>query len=130
MTRRAWLACALVAVGCARSSDPVDPVWGKEPCAHCRMLVGDKAHAAQATRDGDRFYFDDLGCMVLWLDDKRFSDARAWARDASGKWVDARAARYGEGARTPMDFGLYVQTGGALGWEDARLRVHDKERQP
>lgn len=130
MNRRALLAGLLALAACSRADGPVDPVWGKEPCAHCRMLVGDKAHAAQASHDGERRYFDDLGCMVLWLEDRRFAGARAWARDAEdGRWVDARTARYSDGARTPMDFGLAAKKSGPLGWDEARARVMAKERQ-
>lgn len=101
---------------CSRSDGPLDPVWGKEPCAHCKMLVSDRVHAAQVSLGGERLYFDDIGCMALWLDvqEKRASEpVRAWVRDAAGPgWLEARSARYASGARTPMDFGFEARSGG------------------
>jgi len=134
VTRRALaavLGVALLALSCARSDAPADPVWGKEPCAHCAMLVSDKAHAAQALHDGDRRYFDDIGCMILWLEKNKANGDRAWVRDAdAGGWVDARSSRYADGAKTPMDFGLQAKRGGPLGWDEARTRALAKERNP
>lgn len=102
----AGVAGSLFAAGCARTDVALDPVWGKEPCAHCRMLVGDKRYAAQVAGEAERRYFDDIGCMVLWLD-AHGPRARAWVRDATGQsWLDATRARYVAGARTPMDFGF------------------------
>jgi nitrous oxide reductase accessory protein NosL len=115
MTRRGMLGLvlgAVLVVGCKGDGDrPIDPVWGKQPCEHCKMLVDDRRSAAQVvTAIGDRLYFDDVGCMVAWLDEHKDS-ARAWVRMPSGDgWLDARGARYVAGEKTPMDFG-YVPSG-------------------
>ena len=130
MRRRAFLtgAAALV-LGCSRSDRPEDPVWGKQPCAHCAMLVTDKRYAAQAIVDGDRRFFDDVGCMVLWADERGKDLALAWVRDADkGGWVEAGGARYASGARTPMDFGFEAREGGTVGWSDVKARVVAKKR--
>ncbi len=106
-------------VACAKTDAPADPVWGKEPCAHCRMLVGDKRFAAQAVVRGDRKYFDDIGCMVLFTEKQPAE--RTWVRDAaSSAWVDAKTARYVDGQKSPMDFGFEAQKDGKLGWDDVR----------
>ncbi len=129
MKRRQVLAAALglsmiAALGsaCKGANDPADPVWGKEPCAHCAMLVSDRRYAAQAVDDGDHFYFDDIGCMVLWLEGR--ARARSWVRgDGGTTWVDAGRARYGSGAATPMDFGFEPQADGAVAWDELRSAV-------
>lgn len=108
--------------GCKGASGPTDPVWGKEPCAHCAMLVSDRRYAAQAVDDGDHFYFDDIGCMVLWLE--QHARARSWVRGGGGtSWVDAGGARYGAGAATPMDFGFEPRADGAVAWDEVRAAV-------
>src|SRR5690349_14924131 len=105
MRRRALLQLALVALAsCAEDTAPVDPVWGKQPCASCGMVVGDRRYAAQILApSGERRFFDDPGCLVQHLADRKLEPRGAWVREARGdRWLDARAARYARGARTPM----------------------------
>lgn len=124
--REALLAFAAVAVGagaaCTRDDQPEDPVWGKQPCAHCAMLVSERRFAAQLVDGGERRYFDDVGCMVLWMDERKAQGARAWVRQGDG-WVVARSARFAPGARTPMDFGFEAKAEGARGWDEVREQV-------
>jgi copper chaperone NosL len=132
MSRRSALGVLLVAalaVACKQTDAPAEPVWGKEPCAHCKMLVSDKRYAAQAIDDsGEHRYIDDIGCMVLWMDARKAPE-RAWVHEAtSNAWLDARTARYVQGARTPMDFGFEARSGGELGFEAVRLAVLEKKR--
>jgi nitrous oxide reductase accessory protein NosL len=116
----------LLVAGCERSLDqPADPVWGKQPCAHCAMLVSERPHAAQATlEDGRRLYFDDIGCLVSSLEAERAATRGAWVRDgAAERWLDARSARYRSGARTPMDFGFEAHPAGGLSYDEMRALV-------
>lgn len=110
--------------GCKGEGDEaVDPVWGKQPCEHCKMLVDDRRSAAQVFVKGERYYFDDVGCMIAWLDEHK-TDARAWARAPSADgWLDARAARYAAGEKTPMDFGYVPSAAGDLDWLTVHQRV-------
>jgi copper chaperone NosL len=130
--RRALTACALVALGallggCA-SDGPVEPVWDKQPCAHCGMVLSDRRFGAQLlTAAGDHLFFDDPGCMVLYQRDQRLEPARAWVRDAeTSRWLDAGAARYADGARSPMDYGFEARASGSLGWDEMRARVAER----
>lgn len=134
MSRRSALgvlaAFAVLAVAsCKQSDGPVEPVWGKEPCAHCKMLVSDKRYAAQAIdQAGEHRFFDDVGCMVLWVDAHQPA-APAWVRESSsGTWLDARTAHYLQGARTPMDFGMEARADGSLGFEAMRNAVLERKR--
>ena len=124
----AILASALVAAACTRSDAPSEPVWGKEPCANCKMLVSDKRYAAQILDSaGEHKFFDDIGCMVVWMD--AHPSQRAWVRDpASGAWLDARTAHYVQDARTPMDFGFEARSTGDLGFEAVRDATMAKKR--
>jgi copper chaperone NosL len=133
-------ALLLALSACERMDRPVDPVWGKEPCAHCAMLVGDRRYAAEVVANGERRFFDDIGCYVLWSEERPNVVERAWVRDAEGnRWIDARSATYVHGARTPMDFGFEGRATGAtnttssLGvtFEEMRTKViarRDRER--
>ena len=132
ISRRSALALALAAlsaVACKQTDAAAEPVWGKEPCAHCKMLVSDKRYAAQLIDEGgDRRFFDDLGCMVLFMEARKPPE-RAWARDSvSGAWVDARTAKYVQGARTPMDFGFEARADGTIAFETMRTAVLEKKR--
>ncbi len=119
MNRRDLLRGLVLAaiVACTKTDEAVDPVWGKEPCAHCRMLVGERRYAAQVVSDGDRKYFDDIGCMVSFLAEHKAE--RSWVR-VDGRWADAKGARYAKGAKTPMDFGWEARAEGGVGWDEMR----------
>ena len=114
-------------LACTRGDAPSDPVWGKEPCAHCAMLVSDKRYAAEIVTDGDRKFFDDIGCMVLWLDEHGGKAEHSWVRTPdAARWSDATSSHYAEGAKTPMDFGFEPKAGDGLGWAEMRDRVRSR----
>jgi copper chaperone NosL len=131
--RRALQALAVFTLLAACASDgdkAVEPVWGKQACAHCAMVLSDRRFGAQIVAPGgDRFFFDDPGCMVLFLRDRGAAPERAWVRDAeSGRWLDARAARYLAGAPSPMDFGFEAHAGDGVAWDSMRTHVIEKAR--
>ncbi|HEX6241325.1 MAG TPA: hypothetical protein VFZ61_10545 [Polyangiales bacterium] len=108
MTRRQALVLLLL-IGCSSEpAGPVEPVWGKQPCAHCMMLVSERAPAAQLLEpSGARRFFDDIGCMAEWMHENPTSTAHAWVRGADGQsWQSATAARFAGAQRTPMDYGF------------------------
>ena len=123
------IAIGLGAVACEKLDAAADPVWGKEPCGHCAMLVGDRLHAAQVVAGGERKFFDDIGCFVLWAEEHPGAAQKAWVRDAeTPRWIDARSASYAHGARTPMDFGfeargVSAQSEETVGFEAMRQAV-------
>ncbi|MEW5853535.1 MAG: hypothetical protein AB2A00_32460 [Myxococcota bacterium] len=132
-----WMKWCFVAVlglfvlACQERPDvPVDPVWGKEKCAHCAMLVGDRAYAAQVTtKDGARLYFDDIGCMVQKLQEGEVVVDHAWVHhETEPVWLDATHARYRHGARTPMDSGFSAtrEEQGTVSYSDMIKRVMQK----
>ena len=137
MTRRSLLGLGLAAamlcagVACEKTDAPTDPVWGKQACAHCGMLVGERRYAAQAAVAGERKYFDDIGCMILFMEERKVRPDHTWVH-AGDAWLDAAAARYANDAKTPMDFGLEARAPGSagtgLGWDEARAQVLAKGR--
>jgi copper chaperone NosL len=119
----AFATIALV-LGCARGTEPDDPVWGKEPCAHCRMVLSDERYAAELIDEaGTRYHFDDVGCMIAFAAERGLK-GKAWVRDPSGaRWTDAEHARYVGGARTPMGYGFSPAKEGTMDLAQVRSAV-------
>lgn len=90
-----------------RTPVPMEP--GVYQDTRCAMLIEDVTQAAQAVdRRGRTWFFDDVGCLALWLDTARDPDELAlWvqARD-TGQWLDARRAWYVRDAETVMEYGF------------------------
>jgi copper chaperone NosL len=120
ISRRSMLFGVIVLVACRGEVGPLDPVWGKQPCDHCQMIVSQRSSAAQLLAKGERHYFDDIGCMVQWLDDHEV-EHQAWVRLGDG-WVEAERALYQGGASTPMDHG-YVASASGIDWRELQKRV-------
>lgn len=108
------IATLLVSFSCSQQeTGPVEVKWDRDGCDRCRMVLSDRYHAAQV-RSGEEgkknkvFKFDDLGCAIIWLQDKPWKDkAEIWVNDyKTGEWLDARKANYITGQITPMEFGL------------------------
>lgn len=119
------LVVSLVLRGRPLPIEPVPVVWNREPCAHCRMLVGEPEFAAQlVTRDGDVRVFDDPGCLFRYLDDEKPDIHRIWFRDSTAdRWLSPEEVGFLRGAQTPMNYGLAAvpaATPGAMKLDDAR----------
>lgn len=130
MTRRDLLLLLLL-LGCDTTAPgPTDPVWGKQPCAHCMMLISERAPAAQLiTKSGARRFFDDVGCMAEWLDRNPDAAALAWVGSADHKgWQSATSAHFVDGQRTPMDYG-FVPAASGVDFAAVRAAARTKARQ-
>jgi len=95
----------------------------------CAMLIKTNYNAAQvAAPDGRTWFFDDPGCMVLWIEDKSFrNEAKLWVHTIDTKrWIDAKKARFGVTDRSEMGYGFgsreedFNQT---IDYEEMRLRM-------
>ena len=140
-----WLRVPCVLLGLAAcsgdpGSGPLDVKWDRFACERCRMVLSDRQHAAQvrvpqAEGRSKVVFFDDIGCAVVWLEDKPFNDdprTEIWVSDwRTGDWVDARKAVYLAGQVTPMEYGLGAQTEPnpqALDFAAVRERIFEVER--
>jgi hypothetical protein len=120
------LALGLSLFGCQSADEPVDPVWGKQACGSCSMLVSEPAHAAElVTADGARVFFDDIGCMATYLDERALQPKKSWVR-SDGRWIDAQSAKFRSGEKTPMDYGFAAAADGDLDFGGVRVAARQR----
>jgi copper chaperone NosL len=120
------LAWAWAWVGCEDTSAPKDPVWNKQPCDHCHMLLSEPRFAAQLTdATGQRAYFDDVGCMIEYVGKQAQPPKHLWVRQAES-WTSVEDARFAADAKTPMGFGFEARADGTLDYAAVRTAVTTK----
>ena len=64
---------------------PVEVKWDRDTCERCRMVLSDRFHSAQVRGGpaGEKtkvYKFDDIGCAVIWLEDKTWKDEQRTAK--------------------------------------------------
>ncbi len=120
MTSRLLAAILVLSLSaCDDSGKATDPVWGKQACGSCSMLVSEPRYAAElTTTDGARVFFDDPGCMATWIEERHAQPSHVWVRSRAGTWVNARDVRYSRGEHTPMDYGFAPDDNGEATWGD------------
>jgi hypothetical protein len=124
-----WLLIALLHTACEDVEVAKDPVWNKQPCEHCHMVLSDPRYAAQAsTKEGRRLYFDDVGCMASFLNGRKIEPVRAWIR-MGAHWHDARTTRYARDGRTPMGFGFVPREHGPFDLTTLRQAIAQEQPQ-
>ena len=66
-------------------------------------------HSATLTKNGTIYYFDDIGCMILWSRENNIdtSTAKVFSNDTH-KYVDAVIANYTIGQRDKLGIALGV----------------------
>jgi nitrous oxide reductase accessory protein NosL len=89
---------------------PVDFVWDRVACEECKMALSDRHYTAQVIDPtGRAYFFDDIGCAILWLRRQPWKDkARTWVNDVkTTEWIEAKKANwiYGD-PQTPMGYGV------------------------
>ena len=102
---------SLVLVGCRTEIAPV-ALAPEDMCSYCRMAISEKQYAAEVLdSDHQAFKFDDIGCMVNFVESKKNKapiaayfvmdfDKRDWI-----KGEDAHYVRTSE-VTTPMNGGI------------------------
>jgi len=125
--------------GCEKSNEahehnhdkkPLEFQTGEVICPQCRMPVLSLSNSVQIiTSDGKTWFFDDVGCMVLWIEENKemLNKLVIWvyAHDTK-QWVDAKKAYYSLTDRTPMryGFGAYEKAQeNLISFEKMRLRM-------
>jgi hypothetical protein len=120
-----WLLLSIALLAACRdgADKPLEPVWGKQPCDHCAMLLDEPRFAGQlVTADGTRLYFDDVGCLAAWLrEHETAASAAVWVHRGD-QWTPARDARFVAGPHTPMGYG-FVAADAGLDWPEVQRRL-------
>ncbi|GEM_PF-205782 len=115
MMKRFLIAAAFVPlVACEKTIDtsPQQVRWDQDVCVRCVMHLSDPHNSAQIVdkTTGKAYFFDDLGCAVLWLQEKdivRQENAVIYINDAiDGAWLKHSEAIYASPYITPMSFGI------------------------
>ncbi len=95
----------------------------------CKMIITDTTHACEVIApNGNTWFFDDPGCMILWLKDKTFNDkAVMWVKTVdTKKWIAAKKAWYNQTDKTPMHYGFgarEIYKKGYINYEQMRLKM-------
>jgi len=83
--------------------------FGQYQDTQCNMLIEKIRDSAQAiSPDGKTWFFDDVGCLALWLEEQKNNDKWVlwvYSRD-SKNWIDGRKAWYSRADYTPMHYGF------------------------
>ena len=96
-----------------KNSNGIEAIhWDRDVCQRCKMVVSERKYAAEIVNPntGKVYKFDDIGCAVMWLKEEHIpwaDKAKIWVTDAkSGKWLDAKSAKYTDDSITPMAYGI------------------------
>ncbi len=95
---------------------PVEIVWDREACAHCRMHVGEPSFAAQLQLVGGEVRsYDDPGCMLADLAKVPAAEVHAvWVHHvAEERWLRGEEAGFVGVPVSPMGYGLGAVDKGA-----------------
>jgi len=102
-------------VGCDKKVEDNSPKkvhWDRDMCERCKMVLSDREYATEIInpKTHKTYYFDDIGCAVLWLKEEKIpwaKSAKIWVKDGkTKKWIDAKSANYIDDAVTPMAYGF------------------------
>lgn len=80
----------------------------KKVCPKCYMeLPASNTYTAKLQIQNRNYYFDDIGCLVLWSQEKSINmyKAEVFANDTQ-KYVDASKAYFSFNEKTPMNYGF------------------------
>jgi len=109
---------------------PVDFVWDRVACEECKMALSDRHYSAQVIdHNGQAYFFDDIGCTILWLQRQPWKDkARTWVNDVkTTEWIEAQKAHWISGdPQTPMGYGFAATLStveNALDYETVKKRM-------
>lgn len=110
--------------------EPLEVKDNTVQCPVCFMYIVGKDYTAQAvSEDKKTHFFDDVGCLVLWVEEyAKDKDVVQWVYTLDTKrWIDATKAYYSvDDMKTPMEYGFGAyekRQEGFIGFEEMRLRM-------
>ncbi|BBG66294.1 hypothetical protein NNO_1591 [Hydrogenimonas sp.] len=98
-------------------------------CSRCKMEIDRKEYSAQVVdSEGKTWFFDDIGCLALWLESQPFKESAAvWVYTLDTKrWIAAKDAYYSTNEKSPMHygFGAYEKSrSGSVNFEEVISRM-------
>ena len=111
-----WACCLIFTVGalanCQKKGITPVALAPEDMCSYCRMAISEKQYAAEVIdSDGGAFKFDDIGCMVNFVEGKKNKApiAAYFVMDFDKRdWVKAEDAYYVRTSEvnTPMNGGI------------------------
>ncbi|WP_295421043.1 hypothetical protein [Sulfurovum sp.] len=95
-------------------------------CSECNMDVEKLEYAAQIiTENGDTYFFDDIGCVVLWLENHKPDIVKILTQTLdTHHWIDVKKAWYTRISHDPMGYGfaaLEVKKEGLIPYEEMKI---------
>ncbi len=95
-------------------------------CSECNMDIEDMRYEAQIiTKSGDTYFFDDIGCIVLWLENHQIKVEKVITKTLdTNRWIDVKKAWYSRTVPSPMGYGFgafEVKKDGFIGYEEMRI---------
>jgi len=95
-------------------------------CSECNMDIEALEYLAEViTEEGDTYFFDEIGCLVLWLKNHhpKIHSILTQTLDTH-RWIDAKKAWYTRRAHTPMGYGFAafeVKKDGFIDYDEMKL---------
>lgn len=118
----------LILTSCQESGElkPQDPLWGREGCARCRMVLSEKRYAVQRVlSNGEIHFYDDLNCALQHKHDEDNGTLYVHPH-GQDQWVLAEEAKYQSGLRTPMNSGYgAVSEGGEMTFSEIQEKFKE-----
>ena len=88
---------------------PVEITLDKVKCSECGSLIKALANSSQVVlSNGTTYFFDDLGCMLLWLNKQKDRDTiTIWVyTEDTEQYILAQNAYYSRLALSPIGYGF------------------------
>ena len=102
-------ALLLLALACQADQKP-QAIEAHDACASCRMAISQPQYAAEVLdKDGNAYKFDDIGCMLRYLNNHTLPQRRLYVMDyVNRQWLEAERATFvrSNAIASPMDGGL------------------------
>lgn|SRR5690606_2414113 len=90
--------------------DPVSIDYNVDSCDTCNMGITDEQASAQViAKDGTPSKFDDIGCLVVYMQEHKNTFEKSYVHDhQSSKWIEMNTAYFvhSHENETPMSYGI------------------------
>ncbi|MED3574958.1 nitrous oxide reductase accessory protein NosL [Cytobacillus praedii] len=101
----------LLLAGCqSKAAAPIEIKANEESCAECKMGIEELKSAAQIIlKDGKPLLFDDIGCMITYLQQNSPKYQAAFIHDYQTKdWIDFDKSTFVQNSsiESPMSYGI------------------------